>query len=186
VGLIVLGPSLYLEYIRYLWSVPDHSYSWVENLSPRATFLRTFGSTGGGGTLAKGLALALDAVLLVLFARSIPRAVASNSSVTDSAWGVGLTAILLLSPFTEEHHLVVLLLPLSLLLLAEPPVPVGWKDQALLLTSILLLGSRYSFNQFPAFHHGPLSLLASGKILGVAALAWALIRRLRAARGTMR
>jgi hypothetical protein len=74
---------------------------------------------------------------------------------------------------------VVLLLPLTLLLLAESPAPGGWLDETLLIASILLLGSRYSFERFPAFHQGPLSLLAAGKILGVSALAWVLMRRLK-------
>ncbi|MGH7378503.1 MAG: hypothetical protein ACREKK_13945, partial [Candidatus Methylomirabilales bacterium] len=106
-----------------------------------------------------------------------------DSATADWAWGLGLTAVPLLSPVTEEHHLVVLLLPLMLLLLAEPWGRMGPRDQILLVGSALLLGSRYSLEQFPAFHQGALSLLATGKILGVAGLAWALVRRLRAGDG---
>ena len=97
-----------------------------------------------------------------------------------------MTAIPLLSPLVEEHHLVVLLLPVILLLLAEPRAPTTLADQAILVLSILLLGSRYSFEQFSAFHQGPLALLASGKILGVVTLAWTLTRRLRAVEGAAR
>jgi hypothetical protein len=32
--------------------------------------------------------------------------------------------------------------------------------------------------QFPAFHQGALSLLATGKLLGIAGLAWVLVARL--------
>jgi len=93
-----------------------------------------------------------------------------------------LTVLWLLSPFMLEHHLVVLLLPLILLLLTEPASPPSPWEQALLVATILLLVSRYSLDRFPIFQHGILSLLAAGKLLGVAGLAWVLGRRLREAR----
>ncbi len=45
---------------------------------------------------------------------------------------------------------------------------------------------RASFEQFPACRQGPVALLPAGKILGVAALAWAVIRRLRVVEGMAR
>ena len=90
-----------------------------------------------------------------------------------------MCAILLLSPITEEHHLVVLLLPLTLLLLCESDVRSRPGELVLLVGTILLLGSRYSLERFPAFHHGLPSLLATGKLLGVIGLAWVLMARLR-------
>ena len=90
--------------------------------------------------------------------------------------------MLLLSPLMEEHHLVVLLLPLTLLVLDRTDPPMRPRDVAILVASILLLGSRYSFEQFPAFHQGILSLLMTGKVLGVFGLAWVLISRLRVER----
>jgi glycosyltransferase involved in cell wall biosynthesis len=93
-----------------------------------------------------------------------------------------LCVIFLVSPYTQEHHLVVLLLPLMLLLLNAPHVPWPAREMAVLIGSVLLLGSRYSLEQFPAFHHGALSLFATGKLLGVIGLAWVLISRLRAER----
>jgi hypothetical protein len=185
-GLLLLGPTHHLEYLRYLLSPPDYLYTWSANLSPRATLHRLLAPLPQGPVLATGVTLALDAVLLVLFARAIPRSVRPDSPAADWVWGLGLTAVPLLSPLTEEHHLVVLLLPLILLLLAEPEARMGPRDQVLLLGSILLLGSRYSLEQFPVFQQGALSLLATGKILGVAGLAWCLIRRLRAADGMER
>ena len=79
----------------------------------------------------------------------------------------------------EEHHLVVLLLPLTILLLGAPDKLIRQKEWIILLVSVLLLGSRYSLEQFPTFHHGAFSLLATGKLLGVFGLAWVLISRLR-------
>jgi len=88
--------------------------------------------------------------------------------------------MLLLSPLTEEHHLVVLLLPLTLLVVDRTDPPLRPRDVVMLVASILLLGSRYSFERFPAFHQGILSLLMTGKLLGVIGLTWVLASRLRA------
>ena len=178
-GLLILGPAHHLGYLGYAWSPPDYLHAWTANLSPRATLLRLLGGAPEGRALANAASLALDGTLLYLFARAIRGPLSPSSHSLDWVWGLGLTAVPLLSPLTEEHHLVVLLLPLTLLLLAESPAPGGWLDETLLIASILLLGSRYSFERFPAFHQGPLSLLAAGKILGVSALAWVLMRRLK-------
>ncbi len=182
-GLLLLGPTHHLDYLRYVLSLPDDLYTWTANLSPQGTLHRLLATVPHGPVLATGLTLALNAVLLVLFARAIAGSLRPGSATADWAWGLGLTAVPLLSPLTEEHHLVVLLLPLMLLLLAVPWARMGPRDRILLVGSVLLLGSRYSLEQFPAFHQGALSLLATGKILGVGALAWALIRRLRAGDG---
>jgi len=90
-----------------------------------------------------------------------------------------VTAIPLLSPLTEEHHLVVLLLPLALILLARWEMALLSAESYLLLGSVLLLGSRYSLERFPVFHEGILSLLATGKLVGALCLAWLLMRVLR-------
>ncbi len=48
-----------------------------------------------------------------------------------------------------------------------------------LIGSILLLGARYSLDQFPEFHKGLPSLLMTGKLLGLVLLTWALVRRVK-------
>jgi hypothetical protein len=78
---------------------------------------------------------------------------------------------------TEEHHMVVVLLPLLLLLLMEQDLRLASKDGALLIGCVVLIGSRYSLDRFPAFHEGVPSLLMTGKILGLLLLAWMLVRR---------
>jgi hypothetical protein len=178
-GLLILGPAHYLEYLRYVLSPPDYLSTWTANLSPRATLHRLLSGSVESRLVADGLTLAVDGLLLALFARALPRSMPLNPLALDWSWGLGLTAILLLSPLTEEHHLVVLLLPLTLLLLAEP-LPAGRSlEVGFLVVSIVLLGSRYSFDRFALLHQGLLSLLTTGKLLGVAGLAWILIRRLR-------
>jgi len=179
VGLILLGPVQHLNYFRYLLSMPDYITTWTANLSPRATLHRWLGASSEGHLLAEGLWLVVDAGLLFLFARVLPRSTPPGSPASDWSWGLGLTAVFLLSPMASEHHLVVLLLPLTLLLLAAPTAPMKPSHLVLFIVAALLLGSRYSLEQFPAFHQGWPSLLSTGKLVGVGVLSWLLIRCLR-------
>lgn len=184
VGWIVLGPDHHITYVRYLLSLPDAFYAWPANVSTRASLYRLFGSLDYGRFFVNGLTWTLDALLVVVFARALPHRTPKDAPTADWAWGLGLVAIPLLSPITEEHHLVVLLLPLTCLILAGPESRWRPRDRILLIASVLLLGSRYSLEAFPAFHRGPLSLLATGKLLGMVGLAWLLTRLLRHSEGT--
>jgi len=179
VGVLALGLAHHIEYVRYVTSLPDYLAAWTANISPRGTVHRLLAASGDVRMLADGLTLALDALVLGVCMRAIPRTSTPDSSTLDWAWGLGLCAILLLSPLTEEHHLVVLLLPLMLLLLSDSIERMRARDLVVLVAAILLLGSRYSLEQFPAFHQGALSLLAAGKLVGVIGLMWVLLTRLR-------
>jgi hypothetical protein len=179
VGVLALGAAHHVEYVRYMTALPDYLAAWTANISPRGTVHRLLAVSGDGRLLADGLTLALDALFLGVCAWAIPRTPTPDSSTLDWAWGLGLCAILLLSPVTEEHHLVILLLPLILLLLSDSIERMRAGDLVMLVAAILLLGSRYSLEQFPAFHQGALSLLAAGKLVGVVGLAWVLMTRLR-------
>jgi len=178
----LLGQAHYLAYFQYLLSPPEGLSGWTANLSLRATLYRLFADSGRGVLLANGLTVIIALALLVGLARATSRPAPPDSIAADWTWGLGLTVLWLLSPFMLEHHLVVLLLPLILLLLTEPASPPSPWEQALLVATILLLVSRYSLDRFPIFQHGILSLLAAGKLLGLAGLAWVLGRRLREAR----
>ncbi|MGH7395520.1 MAG: glycosyltransferase family 87 protein, partial [Candidatus Methylomirabilales bacterium] len=57
-GLLLLGPTHYLDYLRYVLSLPDDLYTWTANLSPRATLHRLFVTVPHGPVLATGLTLA--------------------------------------------------------------------------------------------------------------------------------
>ena len=179
IGLATLGWDHHVEYLRYVGNLPEYLRTWTANLSPRASLHRLLSPHGEAPLVADGLTVTLDALLVALVARAIPRRVAPASSTFDWAWALVVTAIPLVSPLTEEHHLVVLLLPLALILLSRWDMEVLSGESALLLGSVLLVGSRYSLERFPAFHQGALSLLATGKLVGTACLAWLLIRLLR-------
>lgn len=178
-SLAVLGWAHHVAYVQYLLYPPDYLHTWTANLSPGAIFHRVLSPHGDARLLADGLTLAVDAILVVIYARAIPRGVSPAAPAFDWAWALVVTAIPLLSPLTEEHHLTVLLLPLALLLLARWDMPLLSAETGLLLASILLLGSRYSLERFPVFHAGFPALLAGGKLAGVVCLAWLLMRVLR-------
>lgn len=178
-SILMLGLSYPVEYIRFLLSFPDGFFYWTANLSVRATLHRLLGLSPEGWALATGLTLAVDAALVAALGWIIPRQTSPDSPAADWVWCLGLTAIPLLSPLMEEHHLVILLLPLTLLLLSETDGSVFEWERAVLVASIVLLASRYSLTRFPEVHQGTLSLLVTGKLLGAAGLAWVLAQRLR-------
>lgn len=178
IGMLVLGGSHYLEYLRYLAAMPDYLASWSANLSLSGTLNRLLLPLGHGRAVADGAILAASLAVLIVFARAIPRSIPPDSQKVDWAWSLGLCAMLLVSPLTEEHHLVVLLFPLLRLLCADVPLRAG--EIPLALGAVIMLGSRYSLDRFPMLHEGPLSLLTAGKLLGIVALSWLLVRRLRA------
>jgi len=180
VSLLVLGPAHHQEYLRYIAAMPDYLLTWTANLSPRATFHRLFDVASLSPVVADSLWLVLGVGILIWWMRIIPHPLPACSPAVDWAWGLGLCVMLLVAPLTEEHHLVVLLLPLTLLVLDRTDPTLRPRDVAMLIASILLLGSRYSFERFPSFHQGILSLLLTGKLLGVIALIWVLWGRLRA------
>ena len=178
VGTLVLGETHYLDYLRYLAAMPDYLASWTANLSVRGTLNRLLLPLEHGRVVADAATLAAGLAILLVLVRAIPRSIPPDTHTVDWVWSAGLCAMLLVSPLTEEHHLVVLLFPLLRLLCADVPLRAG--ELPLALGAMILVGSRYSFERFPILHEGPLSLLTTGKLLGVVALMWLLVRRLQA------
>lgn len=182
VSLLTLGATHHVDWVRLLPT--GFRYAFVWNVAPRAIFERVVTSFGGGVALAEALVLALDVAILAAVVAALRRRVGERGQ--DLQWGLAATAIPLVSPATEEHHLVLLLFPLLLLILAPAPGAVQVPrrgvaaDAALLVVSVLLLGSSYSFVRFPAVQSGLAALLLGGKIVGAGLLALALVRRIRA------
>ncbi len=130
-------------------------------------------------SLANGLTLVVNLTVVLGLAWALPRGVEGDSRTMDRAWGLGVVALLLLSPMLEEHYLVLLLLPVSLIVLSVSDDSLGTGDRVLLVASLVLLATPYSLMRFAAFRSGPLALVASGKLAGVLGLAWLLVRLLR-------
>ncbi len=178
-GIIILGPPHYLQYLQYIVRLPPDLVAWIPNLSLRGTLHRLFSDVTSGVVWADGIWLAASFCVLTFLSNRVPRSTRPNSLALDWSWGLALSAVLLVSPHTLEHHLVVLLLPLSLLILNPTQGDGQAKEIFLLVTAAVLLGSRYSLNQFPEFHEGLPSLLMTGKLLGLVLLTWALVRRVK-------
>src|SRR5207245_3563698 len=129
-----------------------------------------------GVRVVEPLALGASAAILTGIAYALRGRPAPGTAAFDRAFGLAVAAVPLVAPIAEEHHLVVLLLPLALLVLAADASP---RASAPLVVTAVLLGARYSLERFPALHAGVLSLLLTGKTVGVGLLVWLLARRLR-------
>lgn len=179
-ALVVLGPRHTLDYLHHVTNLPASYFAWPNNLAITAVFHRLF--AGLDPALASGLALAIRVLLLAVVVWVLRRPSGSDDGggpARDFGWALALVAVPLLSPFTEEHHLVLLLFPIALLLCHAETAAWRRPDIILLGASILLVATRYSGNRLTVLHTGLPSLLMAGKIVGVALLALVLIRRIR-------
>jgi hypothetical protein len=174
------GPAHFSGYVHVVSMYSSTLADWTMNLCPRAALHRLFGTTESGRLVAEFLWLGLSCTILVTLAILSRRVDRLGGQALDWAWGLGLTSVLFISPMAEEHHFVVLLFPLCLLLASESISSLNLTERVLLVAAIVLVGARYSLEQFPVFHQGLLSILMSGKTIGLGLTAWLLIQRLRA------
>jgi hypothetical protein len=155
--------------------MPGYLHAWSLNITPHATLHRLLDGGLGAGAV-EPMALIASAGILGALAYALRGRPAPGTPAFDMAFGVAVAAIPLVAPIAEDHHLTVLLLPLALLLLAPEAPP---RARLALAAAAVLMGARYSLERFPALHAGPASLLMTGKLAGVALLAWLLARRVR-------
>jgi hypothetical protein len=87
-----------------------------------------------------------------------------------------ISLIVLISPLTEEHHLIFTLVPFIALIFYADHAP---QDIALLVTTFSLIMVRYSLVTFGYFNTGIFSLFASAKIIGILLLWWLTLRSIR-------
>jgi len=173
-----MGPAPFLDHGRYVASLFPRLYAWTSNQSVVGIAYRTVGPFSRDSALA--LLIVIDAVLLTLVALTVPRRIVPGSRTFDLAWALGLTAIPLSSPLLEEHHLVLLLLPIALIVLGGQENERLDAANVAFVVGLVLVASRYSLEQFAWFHRGAPAALASGKLLGLAVFGASLILRLRA------
>jgi hypothetical protein len=167
-GLAVFGTYWLAGYARFLTVGSGPLHGWSKNLSPHALLHRLL-RIDGPHLLVEALAIALALAIIGGVMRAT-RGAAGNREVRLAAWATAVASLPLVSPLTEEVHLVVLLIPLLVVLFRIEQLP-GPRDAVLVIVATLLLASRYSVESFPAFAGGPASLASGGKALGAAALA---------------
>ena len=113
-------------------------------------------------------------VVAGVFLRYIPRgAVPGVTGVYEPMLATAL--ILLVTPFTEEHHLVILI-PAFCIVFFDVLKQKDRGDLFLYGISFFLIALKYSMNQFPAFHSGFLSLFSMGKLFGIVILCILMIK----------
>jgi len=176
-GVAAVGPGAHADWVRHALAMPASLHAWSLNVAPHAALHRLLDG-GLGARAVEPVALATSLAILAAVAYAARGRPAPGTPAFDWAFGLAVAAVPLVAPFSEEHHLVVLLLPLALLVLAPDASP---RASVALAAAAVLLGARYSLERFPALHAGLPSLLLTGKTAGAGLLAWLLARRLREA-----
>jgi len=174
-GIATVGPAAHVDWVRHALGLPAYLHAWSLNVAPHAVLHRLLDGALGARAV-EPVALAASLAILAAVAYAVRGRPAPGTPAFDWAFGLAVAAVPLVTPLAEEHHLVVLLLPLALLVLAPDASP---RASAPLVVAAVLLGARYSLERFPALHAGVPSLLLAGKTAGVGLLAWLLARRLR-------
>ena len=168
-GILVYGLPVEVAYWTNL-----HALSGIETLhlnSLKVVLQKVFGSAASerawaGGIYASICLLLTGATFLRMGRRRMP-----DKALQEYALVICL--ILLISPVTEEHHLVFMFIPfVALLHAAELHVRSG----VLLAAAFCLISVRYSLNRFPVFQSGLPALLNAAKLLGVF-IVWEITRR---------
>jgi hypothetical protein len=177
VGAMTVGPTAYLDWARHVLAMPTYLHAWTLNMAPHAALHRLLDGVLGARAV-EPLTLGASGAILAGIAYALRGRPAPGTPAFDRAFGLAVAGVPLVAPIAEEHHLVVLLLPLALLVLAADVTP---RASVALLTAAVLIGARYSLERVPALHTGVPSLLLTGKLAGVALLARLLVPRAREA-----
>jgi len=172
-GVATVGLAAHVAWARHALAMPAYMHAWSLNLTPHATLHRLLDGAVGPQAV-EPLALGAAAAILATVAYALRGRPAPGPPAFDHAFGLAVAVVPLVAPSAEEHHLVVLLLPLALLVLASDAMP---RAGGALIAAAVLIGARYSLERAPALHAGAPSLLMTGKLAGVALLAWLLARR---------
>ena len=171
VGVAAVGPAAHLDWARAVLAMPAYPHAWTLNITPHAALHRLLDGALDA-RVVEPLALGVSIVIVGAVAYALRGRPAPGTPAFDRAFGLAVAAVPLVAPIAEEHHLVVLLLPLALLLLAPDATP--WAHVALIAAAVLL-GARSSLEGVAALE-AP-ALLLTGKLAGVAILAWLLVPR---------
>ncbi len=147
----LLGLDAWRGYVTYLRNFPCAISAWSHNISLRGILFRLRGActTDGFGDSLALVATGLGILVIAVVLFSLPR---ETRSWSVSPWGPAsllLCAALLCSPYTQEHHLLVLLLAFTGLALdhRRPTRVIG---QGAWLAAYALLATPYFLGFFSA------------------------------------
>lgn len=159
-GLPQLGLTYYANYISALIFHTSKVSTDIQNISINGQWQRFLGNGFHQATI-------MYVIVSLILTGSILRWCFRHRTKSESGVYLllGLILLPLLSPHTEVHHLVPLLLPLAYAALHI--AQSNFRTKILYLLSVVLLASRFSWISFVASDASILDLLLSLKILGV-------------------
>jgi hypothetical protein len=132
----VLGPTIFSIYFQEVlpqvadfrsgWGNASLSGAWFKLFDPLTDRMRVEALWRGPALARAGAWLCSGAVLAILSWHTVR---ARSQAEEDQAFGLAVTAMLLVSPITWDHYLVLLLLPLAIIWTRLPPSgarPIHW------------------------------------------------------------
>jgi len=177
ISILLLGIETNISYLEYFLNYPSvfHTITPGFNHSISAMFYRIFSCTGNSTfQTVSGVILLL---IFGIFTVYITKRDAKDNNDFLIQFSLFVTAIFMINPFVEEHHFILLYLPFLVIWYNIEKLELF--DCILYVTSFLLIALKYSFIQFPIFHKGLLSIIASGKTFGFIILYILLARLLK-------
>jgi len=183
---IILGIPIHLIYFKKLFSFISAQDRYLMVKNNEFSFPCIFGflirllNTVMSLSQIRLLHKILSFLLFIFTFRFIKRDSSNKNTLIYEIMAV-FAFTLLVTPFTEEHHFI-LLIPLIAVMLFDIINHSNRIDQLLYVCSFLLMGLCYSFNSFPRFHSGLLSLFSMGKFYGLVLLYIVTIRLLNSTR----
>lgn len=177
-SLAVVGRDAWGHYFSYLSGFPCAISLWPLNISLRGLFFRLNGSclADGFGDLMAVFSTVVGAVILGALALYWWRHPPAGPPERFQAVALCLCAIFLVSPYTQEHHLTVLLIAFTGLAIDSKRPGEGF-PQTGWVVAYVLIATAYSLIRFPAFHLGLPSVLLLGQGFGVILLGILLLWR---------
>lgn len=170
-ALAVVGLDDWLIHVRYTRDFPCAYSLWILNISLRGLLFRLKGSclADGFGDPMAIVTAAIGVAVIGILAWYLWTHPPTNVSGRFRTASLILCTIYMVSPYTYDHHLTVLLMTFAGLALVteRPPEGIhrwGW------VGAYVLLSTAYSLDRFPFVHLGLPSILLFGKGVGVVLL----------------
>lgn len=165
----IVGPTQNIEYFKYIYHFPSDLMVWPGNISLAANITRLLYET----KLSQFSSLIIALVYLFLgskFLRVIPKKPPVKQA--HLIWALVILAILIFSPLLEIHHLVLCLLPISLLFLSNFKKPLNQMYLNVAVASIFLLGYSAFLDPTPKKVLGFQTLPIALRYIGLLGLFW--------------
>ncbi|MFC1495121.1 glycosyltransferase family 87 protein [Thermodesulfobacteriota bacterium] len=160
----VVGIESYVVYFKILLPFIDSTYEnaiWLHNLSPLSSALRLFSENMA--SIIKGMYFIFAVIILIYVYKNLIKS--SKNIILPSEVAIMTCLALFLPPFLEDHHLVLLLVPIIIIFYNIKNLSRFW--QLSFIVGYLLVALKYSLIRFSIFTSGLPSLFYNGKLYGL-------------------